>query len=130
MAELLKIQNLTVAFLAYNSIVRAVRDVSFTIYEGEILAVVGESGCGKSVTAKAIMRLLDRTSAEIPPKSVVEYKGQNLLTLKRKELNFIRGKEISMVFQDAMASLNPTMTIGAQMTETIRKHRIWVRRQR
>ena len=122
MAELLKIQNLSVTFPAYNGIVRAVRDVSFTIYEGEILAVVGESGCGKSVTAKAIMRLLDRTSAEILPESVVDYKGQNLLTLKRKELNLIRGKEISMVFQDAMASLNPTMTIGAQMTETIRKH--------
>ena len=122
MIELLKVQNLSVTFPAYNGTVRAVRDVSFTVYEGEILAVVGESGCGKSVTAKAIMRLLDRTSAEISPESVVEYKGQNLLALKRKKLNLIRGKDISMIFQDAMASLNPTMTIGAQMTETIRKH--------
>ena len=122
MTELLKIQNLSVVFPAWNGTVRAVRDVSFTIYEGETLAMVGESGCGKSVTAKAMMRLLDRTSAEIAPGSVVEYAGQNLLTLNKKGLNMIRGKEISMVFQDAMASLNPTMTIGAQMTEIIRKH--------
>ena len=122
MTELLKIQNFSVEFPAYHGTVRAVRNVSFTIHEGEILAMVGESGCGKSVTAKAIMRLLERTSAKIPPESVVEYKGQNLLVLKRKQLNLIRGKDISMVFQDAMASLNPTMTVGAQLTETIRKH--------
>ena len=122
MTELLKIQNLSVSFPASHGTVRAVRDISFTVYEGETLAMVGESGCGKSVTAKAMMRLLDRTSAEISPESVVEYAGQNLLTLKKRELNKIRGKEITMVFQDAMASLDPTMTIGAQMTETIRRH--------
>ena len=122
MTELLKIQNLSVSFPASHGTVRAVRNVSFTVHEGETLAMVGESGCGKSVTAKALMRLLDRTSAEIPPESLVEYKGQNLLTLKKSELNQIRGREIGMVFQDAMASLDPTMTIGAQMTETIRRH--------
>ena len=122
MKELLKVQNLSVTFSAYNGAVRAVRDVSFTIYEGETVAMVGESGCGKSVTAKAVMRLLDRTSAKVAPESLVEYNGQNLLTLKRRELNQVRGRDIGMVFQDAMASLNPTMTIGAQMMETIRTH--------
>ena len=122
MKELLKVQNLSVTFSSGGTPVQAVRDVSFTVYEGETLAVVGESGCGKSATAKAIMRLLDRTSAKIAPESIVEYSGQNLLTLSKQELNRVRGKEISMVFQDAMASLNPTMTIGAQITETIRTH--------
>ena len=122
MNELLNVQNLSVTFSSGGTPVQAVRDVSFTVYEGEILAMVGESGCGKSATAKAILRLLDRTSAKISPKSVVEYGGQNLLTLNKRELNRVRGKEISMVFQDAMASLNPTRTVGAQMVETIRTH--------
>ena len=122
MKALLNVRNLSVSFSAYNGTVRAVRDVSFTVYEGETLAMVGESGCGKSVTTKAIMRLLDRTSARVSPESVVEYRNQNLLTLKKRELNTIRGSDIGMVFQDAMASLNPTMTVGNQMVETIRKH--------
>ena len=122
MNELLLVRNLSVSFSAYNGTVLAVRDISFTVYEGETLAMVGESGCGKSVTAKAIMRLLDRTSARVSPESVVEYRNQNLLTLKKREMNSIRGSDIGMVFQDAMASLNPTMTVGNQMVETICKH--------
>ena len=122
MDELLKVKNLSVTFSAYNGDVRAVRDVSFTVYEGETLAMVGESGCGKSVTAKAAMRLLDRTSAKIAPESVVEYGGKNLLTLGKRELNKIRGNDLGMIFQDAMASLNPTMTIGNQLTEMLRTH--------
>ena len=122
MRELLKVQNLSVTFSAYNGVVRAVRDVSFTVYEGETLAMVGESGCGKSVTAKAVMRLLDRSSAKTSPKSAVEYNGQNLLTMGKRELNRIRGEELGMIFQDAMASLNPTMTVGAQLVETVRAH--------
>ena len=123
MRELLNVQHLSVTFSGQQAPVRAVRDVSFTIYGGETLAMVGESGCGKSAAAKAIMRLLDRTSASVSPESVVDYKGRNLLTLSRRELNQVRGREIGMVFQDAMASLNPTMTVGAQLTETIRAHR-------
>lgn len=123
MNELLKVENLRVDFAAYNGTVHAVRGVSFTIYEGETLAMVGESGCGKSVTAKAVMRLLDRSSAVVSPESAVLYNGQNLLTLSKRTLNQIRGKDIGMVFQDAMASLNPTMTIGAQIMETIRAHK-------
>ena len=122
MNELLLVRNLSVSFSAYNGTVLAVRDISFTVYEGETLAMVGESGCGKSVTAKAIMRLLDRTSARVSPESVVEYRNQNLLTLKKREMNSIRGSDIGMVFQDAMASLNPTMAVGNQRVETIRKH--------
>ena len=122
MSELLKVKNLSVTFSSYRGDVKAVRNVSFTVRQGEILALVGESGCGKSVTAKAIMRLLDRTSAIISEGSVIEYGGENLLTLKKRQINLIRGKDISMIFQDAMASLNPTMTIGAQITETIRTH--------
>ncbi|MBQ3424284.1 MAG: ABC transporter ATP-binding protein [Clostridia bacterium] len=122
MAELLRVENLSVTFSSYNGEVRAVRGVSFSINEGETLAMVGESGCGKSVTAKAIMRLLDRSAAKVSPDSVVEYRGKNLLTLPKRELNQIRGKDISMVFQDAMASLNPTMTVGNQLIETIRAH--------
>lgn len=122
MSELLKVKDLSVTFSSYSGDVKAVRNVSFTVQQGETLALVGESGCGKSVTAKAIMRLLDRTSAVISENSVIEYGGENLLTLKKRQINLIRGKDISMVFQDAMASLNPTMTIGAQITETIRTH--------
>ena len=122
MNELLKVRNLSVTFSVYNGVVGAVRDVSFTVEKGEILAMVGESGCGKSVTAKAVMGLLDRTSAKILPGSLVEYEGQNLITLRKSKLNQVRGKDISMIFQDAMASLNPTMTIGAQMMETICRH--------
>ena len=121
--EILNVRNLSVTFSSHSGDIRAVRDVNFTVSEGETLAMVGESGCGKSVTAKAIMRLLTRTSAKVSPESIVEYSGQNLLSLKKRELNKIRGKEISMVFQDAMASLNPTMMIGNQLIETIRKHR-------
>ena len=123
MKSLLNVKHLSVTFSAYNGDVRAVRNVSFTVYEGETLAMVGESGCGKSVTAKAVMRLLDRTSAKCPPESVVEYKGKNLLTLPKRELNEIRGSDLGMVFQDAMASPNPTMTIGKQLTETLRVHK-------
>ena len=122
MKELLKVRNLSVTFSAQQTAVRAVWDVSFTVYEGETLAMVGESGCGKSAAAKAIMRLLDRASASVSAESVVDYKGRNLLTLSKRELNQVRGREIGMVFQDAMTSLNPTMTIGAQLTETIRVH--------
>ena len=122
MKELLKVENLFVDFAAYNGTIHAVRGVSFSVYEGETLAMAGESGCGKSVTAKAIMRLLGRSSAIISPDSAVLYEGMNLLTIPRRDLNRIRGSEISMVFQDAMASLNPTMTVGNQLIETIRAH--------
>lgn len=120
--ELLNVRNLSVNFDAFNGTVYAVRDVSFTVYEGEILAMVGESGCGKSVTAKAVMRLLDRTSAKCSERSEIEFEGKDMLRLSRRELDQIRGKEISMVFQDPMTAIDPTMSVGKQMAETVRKH--------
>lgn len=122
MEELLRVENLHVSFHTYAGVVRAVRGVSFTLNRGEVLAIVGESGCGKTVTSKAVMRLLDRTSGKIDPGSVIELEGQNLVSMSRRELNRLRGKEISMIFQDSMTSLNPTMTVGRQIMENILTH--------
>lgn len=122
MSELLKVENLYVNFHTYAGEVKAVRGVSFSLEKGEVLAIVGESGCGKTVTSKAIMRLLDRTSGEIDKESVIELFGKNMVTLTKRELNKIRGKDISMIFQDSMTSLNPTMTIGKQIMENILVH--------
>lgn len=122
MMDLLKVENLSVTFSTYAGDVKAVRNVSFSVKEGETLAMVGESGCGKSVTAKAIMGLLTNSSGTISKNSVIEYNGVDLTKLRRKELNKVRGNEISMIFQDAMTSLNPTMTVGNQIVEAIRNH--------
>ena len=122
MNEVLKVENLHVTFNSYAGRVKAVRGVSFKLDKKEVLAMVGESGCGKSVTSKAIMRLLDHTAAEVSPDSVVELNGVNLLKLPKRELNKIRGNDISMIFQDSMTSLNPTMTVGKQIIENILTH--------
>ena len=122
MSELLKVENLHVNFHTYAGEVKAVRGVSFSLEKGEVLAIVGESGCGKTVTSKAIMRLLDRTSGEIEKESVIGLFGKNMVTMPKRELNKIRGKDISMIFQDSMTSLNPTMTIGKQIMENILVH--------
>lgn len=122
MSELLKVENLHVNFHTYAGEVKAVRGVSFSLEKGEVLAIVGESGCGKTVTSKAIMRLLDRTSGEIEKESVIELFEKNMVTMPKRELNKIRGKDISMIFQDSMTSLNPTMTIGKQIMENILVH--------
>lgn len=122
MKELLKVENLRVSFPTYAGRVRAVRGVGFSLAEGETLAMVGESGCGKTVTAKALMRLTERGGGVVEPGSVICYQGREITAMKRKELNQIRGKEISMIFQDSMTSLNPTMTIGKQIAENIRTH--------
>lgn len=120
--ELLKVENLKISFHTYAGVLRAVRGVSFTLKEGETLAMVGESGCGKTVTAKAIMRLTERSGGVMDKDSAVYYKGMDITRMNRKELNHIRGKELSMIFQDSMTSLNPTMTIGKQIVENIRTH--------
>lgn len=122
METLLEVKNLKVHFDSYAGVVNAVRGVSFSLNQGEVLAIVGESGCGKTVTTKAIMRLLDRTNGRIAPGSSVLLNGVDLVHLSRRELNKLRGREISMIFQDAMTSLNPTMTIGDQIVEGIRTH--------
>lgn len=110
--KILDVQDLRVSFHTYAGEVKAVRGVSFELKEGETLAFVGESGCGKTVTAKAIMRLLQPPFAEIKPESKIIYQDKDVMKMKKKELQAYRGNEVSMIFQDPMTSLNPTMTIG------------------
>lgn len=129
MEQLLNVKDLRVDFHTYAGVVKAVRGVSFVLNRGEVLAIVGESGCGKTVTAKAIMRLLNRTSGKIQPGSVVEMEGRNLADLSNRELNQVRGKKISMIFQDSMTSLNPTMTVGKQIMENILTHEKMTKQQ-
>lgn len=121
MNSLLEVQDLQVSFYTYAGEVQAVRDVSFSLGKGETLAIVGESGSGKSVTSKSIMRLLAKT-AKIKRGSI-RFGGEDLVALSEKKMQSIRGKEIAMIFQDPMTSLNPTMTIGKQIIEVLRKHR-------
>ncbi len=123
MAEpLLSVQNLKTYFKTDGGMVKAVNDVSFDLYEGETLGIVGESGSGKSVTSLSIMRLLPTPPASIDPGSKILYRGQDLLKYKDEQMRKIRGKEIAMIFQDPMTSLNPVLTIGKQITESIRLH--------
>lgn len=122
--RVLDIKNLNVSFKTYAGEVRAVRGIDFHLDKGETLAIVGESGCGKTVTAKAIMRLLPSPQAIVSKdNSEINFYGQNLLEFSEKEMTQIRGKEISMIFQDPMTSLNPTMKIGDQIAESIFIHR-------
>ncbi len=122
MAKLLEVENLNVSFMSYAGEVKAVRNVSFYVGEKETLALVGESGCGKTVTSKSVMRLLDRTTAVIKAGSRIEFQGENITTMSKKRLSQIRGNDIAMIFQDSMTSLNPTMTVGKQIVENILNH--------
>lgn len=118
----LKIDNLHVSFKTHDDVeIKAIRGVSFELKQGETLAIVGESGSGKSVTAKSLMRLLPKQNSMIKDGQVL-YEGNDLLKYSDKEMQKIRGSEISMVFQDPMTSLNPTMKIGKQIMEGLRKH--------
>ncbi len=120
--KLLKVENLKVFYHTYAGEVQAVRGVSFELNEGETIALVGESGCGKSVTARSLMRLNKVPPAEIKEESKVLFQGKDIYQLSEKELCQYRGGSVSMIFQDAMAALNPTMTIGNQIVENIRHH--------
>jgi oligopeptide transport system ATP-binding protein len=121
MEKLLELENLHVSFQTYGGEVKAVRGVSFTLEKGESLAIVGESGSGKSVTSKAVMRLLPNKIGSIKEGSI-RFEGKDLAKASEREMEKIRGAEISMIFQDPMTSLNPTMTIGKQIMEGLRKH--------
>lgn len=119
--RLLNVENLVVSFLTNDTEVQAVRDVEFYLYEKETLAIVGESGSGKSVTAQSIMNLIPQPPGRIKEGKII-YNEEDLLKKTEKQLNTIRGKEISMIFQDPMSSLNPTLKIGRQIAESIIKH--------
>lgn len=120
---LLKVEDLKVSYHTYAGEVQAVRGVSFEVNAGEVLAIIGESGCGKSVTSRAIMSLIKAPQGEIKPCSKVLYNGKNVLELSKKEQRAFRGGECSMIFQDALVSLNPTMKIGKQIIENLVQHR-------
>jgi len=127
MGHLLEVKNLRTHFPTRAGLVRAVEGVSFHLDEGELLGLVGESGCGKSMTALSVMRLV------APPGRVVEgeilFAGQNLLDLSEERMRALRGDDIAMIFQDPMTSLNPVYTVGEQIAEALRLHRDLNRRQ-
>ncbi|MBC7690986.1 MAG: ABC transporter ATP-binding protein [Methylotenera sp.] len=118
---LLEVSDLRVEFDTYGGIVKAVRGVSFEVARGETLAIVGESGCGKSVTVQSLMGLIPMPPGRITS-GFVKLKGQDILGVSLEKANQFRGKEIGMIFQDPMTSLNPTMTVGKQIAETVRVH--------
>jgi peptide/nickel transport system ATP-binding protein/oligopeptide transport system ATP-binding protein len=121
MKELLKVKNLETDFSTHEGTVKAVNDISFTINKGETVGIVGESGCGKSVTALSIMRLIPNPPGKIVGGEVY-FEGHNLLQLDEKEMRKIRGKKISMIFQEPMTSLDPVFTIGHEIMESIQLH--------
>ncbi|WP_315122094.1 ABC transporter ATP-binding protein [uncultured Clostridium sp.] len=123
MAKLLEVKDLKVSFHTYAGEVQSVRGVSFDLEEGETLAIVGESGCGKTVTSKSIMRLIATPPGEIKEDSQILFEGKDILKMNDKELRELRGESISMIFQDPMTSLNPTMKIGNQIAESLIIHR-------
>jgi len=120
--NLLEVNNLQTYFFTRGGVVKAVDNVSFVMNAGETLGVVGESGCGKSVTALSVMRLI----ANPPGKIVggeINFNGENILEKNQHELTEMRGSKISMIFQDPMTSLNPVFTVGYQIAETVKRHR-------
>jgi peptide/nickel transport system ATP-binding protein len=121
MGDLIQVKNLQTSFFTPEGEVRAIDGVSFEIGEGKTLGLVGESGCGKSVTSLSIMRLIPSPPGRIVGGEIV-YRGRDLLKLNTEEMRKIRGNEISMIFQEPMTSLNPVFTVGNQIGEAIRLH--------
>ncbi len=118
---LLEVESLTTQFVTRAGVVRAVDGVSWDVGEGETVALVGESGCGKSVSALSIMRLVAAPAGRIVA-GRVRFKGRDLLALSEEEMRRVRGREIAMIFQEPMTSLNPVLTIGRQLTESLEIH--------
>jgi oligopeptide/dipeptide ABC transporter ATP-binding protein len=118
---LLEVRDLHTHFFTREGVVRAVDGISFDVDRGKTIGIVGESGCGKSVTALSIMGLIPKPPAKIVEGSIV-FEGRDLTELSDRELEDVRGHEIAMIFQDPMTSLNPTLKIGTQLTETLRRH--------
>ncbi len=121
MEKILEVKNLQTSFNTEDGVVKAVDQVSFDLYKGKTVGIVGESGCGKSVTSLSIMRLIPNPPGKIVGGEII-YNGKNLLDLPMDHMRKIRGNEISMIFQEPMTSLNPVFTIGNQLVEAIRLH--------
>lgn len=119
---ILKVRDLRTSFKTARGIATAVDGVSFDLYPGETLGVVGESGCGKTVTNKSIIRLLPEHVTQYDSDSVVDYRGTNLLGLSESQMRAIRGNEIGMIFQEPMTALNPVFTVGWQIEEALQYH--------
>ena len=119
--KILEVQDLSTSFKTERGWLKAIDGVSFDVYSGEMLGIVGESGCGKSVTSQSILRLYEEKNTT-KYSGTVSFDGQNLFDLPEKEMQKIRGQEISMVFQDALSSLNPVFTVGNQIMESLRIH--------
>ncbi len=118
---LLKVENLTTSFKTDEDQITVLDDISFNLLHGESLGIVGESGCGKSVTALSIMRLLPKPAGQVE-KGFITYKGDDILTLTTKQMHTIRGKKIAMIFQEPMTALNPVHRIGKQLGEIYQIH--------
>ncbi len=125
----LSVRDLRTHFLTREGAVRAVDGVSFDVKRGETLCIVGESGCGKSVTALSIMRLVEQDARQTKLSGSVRFEGTELTTLSEKQMRAIRGNRISMIFQEPMTSLNPVLTVGDQIAESLRIHQNLARRQ-
>src|SRR5688572_18809115 len=121
MAQLLEVKNLVTKFYTDEGVVHAVNGITYTLNEGDSVAIVGESGSGKSVGVLSVMRLIPQPPGRIEQGEVL-YSGRDLLRISDQEMRSIRGKEMAMIFQDPMTSLNPVLTIGLQMTESLKLH--------
>src|SRR5262245_37699608 len=121
MAPLLEVRDLQTHFFTQDGVVKAVDGVSFYVDRGETLGIVGESGCGKSVTSLSIMRLIPNPPGKIVGGSIM-FDGEDLVQASEEEMRHIRGNRIAMIFQDPMTSLNPVLTIGRQITESLELH--------
>lgn len=121
MKNILEVNNLEVEFKTKHGVVQPLRDVDFQIHEGETLGIVGESGCGKSVTSLSIMGLLPKGKGSIKNGEII-FKGKNIAGISDREIRKLRGNEIAMIFQEPMTSLNPVFTIGDQLSQPLKKH--------
>ncbi|MCC6629523.1 MAG: ABC transporter ATP-binding protein, partial [Chloroflexi bacterium] len=121
MANLLEVDNLKTQFFTQDGVVRAVDGVSFTVRRGETLGIVGESGCGKSITALSLMRLIPSPPGKIVAGTIM-LDGQSILDMSEEQVRHIRGNKIAMIFQDPMTSLNPVLTVNRQISEALQLH--------
>jgi oligopeptide transport system ATP-binding protein len=121
MEPLLEVKNLKTQFFTQDGVVKAVDDVSFSVLPGETLGIVGESGCGKSITAMSIMRLIPTPPGRIVNGSI-NFEGEDILGMSDEEMRSVRGNKIAMIFQDPMTSLNPVLSINRQISETLELH--------